>query len=188
MRGAGQGAERSSDTNTGPGAEGHEMRANRRRRLNRNVAEQLLRGGSACRPAGQPADRDALAGLLAAAAASAHDRELGGEAEAAMAFRRALPGPAHQPRRPSMSATKLLAAKAILAAAGVTGGGVALAAVTGHLPSNLTGTPAAARSATSLRRCRRPRRAGLRNSGVGQLAGSTATSEQTRSKHPTREV
>jgi hypothetical protein len=48
-----------------------------------------------------------------------------------------------------MSATKLLAAKAVLAAMGVTVGGVALAATTGHLPSNLTGTPAAARSAAS---------------------------------------
>jgi hypothetical protein len=48
-----------------------------------------------------------------------------------------------------MSATKLLAAKAVLAAVGVTGGGAALAAATGHLPSNLTGTPATARSAAS---------------------------------------
>lgn len=125
------------------------MRANRRRRLNRNVAEQLLRSGPVSGPAGQPAYRDALTGLLAVATAPAHDRELAGEAEAAMAFRRALLGPAHQPRRPSMSATKLLAAKAVLAALGVTGGGVALAAATGHLPSNLTGTPAAARSAAS---------------------------------------
>ena len=48
-----------------------------------------------------------------------------------------------------MSAAKLLVAKAVLAAVGVTGGGVALAAATGHLPSNLTGTPAAASSAAS---------------------------------------
>lgn len=48
-----------------------------------------------------------------------------------------------------MSATKLLVAKAVLAAVGVTGGGVALAAATGHMPSNLTGTPAAANSAAS---------------------------------------
>jgi hypothetical protein len=48
-----------------------------------------------------------------------------------------------------MSATKLLVAKAVLAAVGVTGGGVALAAATGHLPSNLTGTPPAASSAAS---------------------------------------
>lgn len=48
-----------------------------------------------------------------------------------------------------MSATKLLAAKAVLAAVGVTGGGAALAAATGHLPSHLTGTPAAAGPAAS---------------------------------------
>jgi hypothetical protein len=49
-----------------------------------------------------------------------------------------------------MSATKLLVAKAVLAAVGVAGGGgVALAAATGHLPSNLAGTRAAASSAAS---------------------------------------
>jgi hypothetical protein len=48
-----------------------------------------------------------------------------------------------------MSATKLLVAKAVLAAVGVTGGGVALAAATGHLPSSLAGTRAAAGSAAS---------------------------------------
>lgn len=48
-----------------------------------------------------------------------------------------------------MSVTKLLAVKAVLALVGVTGGGVALAAATGHLPSTLTGAPAAARSAAS---------------------------------------
>ena len=48
-----------------------------------------------------------------------------------------------------MSAAKLLVAKAVLAAVGVSGGGVALAAATGHLPSNLTGTPAAASSAAT---------------------------------------
>ena len=126
------------------------MRANRGRYPDRNAAEQLLRGGSAGRPADPLANHDPLACLLAvAAAAPAHDRELAGEAEAVMAFRRALSGPAPQPRRPSMSATKLLVAKAVLAALGVTGGGVALAAATGHMPSNLTGTPAAASSAAS---------------------------------------
>ena len=125
------------------------MRANRGRRLNRDTAEQLLRGGSANRPVGPLADHDALASLMAVAAAPAHDRELAGEAEAVMAFRGALPCPASQPRRPLMSAAKLLVAKAVLAAVGVSGGGVALAAATGHLPSNLTGTPAAASSAAS---------------------------------------
>ena len=48
-----------------------------------------------------------------------------------------------------MSATKLLVAKAVIVAVGVSGGGVALAAATGHLPANLTGKPAAASSAAS---------------------------------------
>ena len=48
-----------------------------------------------------------------------------------------------------MSATRLLVAKAVIAAVGVSGGGVALAAATGHLPANLTGKPAAASSAAA---------------------------------------
>ena len=49
-----------------------------------------------------------------------------------------------------MSAAKLLAAKAVLAAVGVTGGGVALAAATGHMPSDHSGITTAARSAASV--------------------------------------
>ena len=45
-----------------------------------------------------------------------------------------------------MSATRLLVAKAVIVAVGVSGGGVALAAATGHMPANLTGKPAAASS------------------------------------------
>jgi hypothetical protein len=120
------------------------MSTSRRRRLNRTAAEQLLRS----RPASLLADGDALASLLVAAAAPARDRELAGEAEAVTAFREAHLSPVTQPRRPLMSATtKLLAIKAALAVMGVTGGGVALAAATGHLPSQLGGTPAAAGSA-----------------------------------------
>ena len=48
-----------------------------------------------------------------------------------------------------MSATRLLVAKAVIVAVGVSGGGVALAAATGHLPANLTGKPAAASSAAA---------------------------------------
>jgi hypothetical protein len=48
-----------------------------------------------------------------------------------------------------MSATRLLVAKAVIVAVGVSGGGVALAAATGHLPANLGGKPAAAGSATA---------------------------------------
>jgi hypothetical protein len=120
------------------------MSTNRHCRLNRTTAEQLLRGGSAS----PLADDDVLASLLVAAAAPSHGRELAGEVEAVTAFREAHLSPATQPRRPLMSATtKLLAVKALLAAMGITGGGVALAAATGHLPSQLGGTPAAASSA-----------------------------------------
>jgi hypothetical protein len=120
------------------------MSTNRRRRLTRTTAGQLLRG----RPASELADGDVLASLLMAAAAPAHDCELAGEAEALTAFRQAHLSPATQPRRPLMSATtKLLAVKAALAAMGITGGGVALAAASGHLPSQLGGSPAAASSA-----------------------------------------
>jgi hypothetical protein len=125
------------------------MSADRRYRLNRNAAEQLLRGESASGPANRLADHYALASLLAFATAPEADRELAGEAEAVTAFRRAHLGPAPQPRRPSMSATRLLVAKAVIAAVGVSGGGIALAAATGHLPANFTGKPAAASSAAA---------------------------------------
>ena len=46
-----------------------------------------------------------------------------------------------------MSVTKLLAVKAVIAAVGLTGGGVALAAATGHMPSNAGGNSSAANSA-----------------------------------------
>jgi hypothetical protein len=125
------------------------MSTDRRYRLNRNTAEQLLRGESASGPASQLADHYALASLLAFAAAPEANRELAGEAEAVRAFRRAHLGPATQPRRPLMSATRLLVAKAVLVVVGVSGGGFALAAATGHMPANLTGKPATARSAAA---------------------------------------
>src|SRR5262249_20370040 len=100
-------------------------------------------------PASQLADHYALASLLEFAAAPEAGRELAGEAEAVTAFRRAHLGPATQPRRPLMSATRLLVAKAVLAAVGVSGGGIALAAATGHMPANFTGKPAAASSTTA---------------------------------------
>jgi hypothetical protein len=88
------------------------------------------------RGAADPLSRHhALASLLSVAAAPASDRELAGEDDAVLAFRYAQLGPAPRRRRPSMSLTKLLAAKAALAAVGLTGGGFALAAATGHLPS-----------------------------------------------------
>ena len=125
------------------------MSTDRHRRLDRNAAEQLLRGGPASGSLSQLADHYALASLLAFAAAPEADRELAGEAQAVTAFRRAHLGPAPQSRRPLMSATRLLVAKAVIAAVVVSGGGVALAAATGHLPANLTGKPAAAGSAAA---------------------------------------
>lgn len=111
------------------------MSTHRRRRLRRGAAEQLLRGG----PAGPLAHGDALVGLLAAAAAPAHSRELAGEEQAVTAFRVATLTPATQPRRPSMIKTgmaKLLTLKLALAAGVVAaGGGLALAASTGNLSS-----------------------------------------------------
>ncbi|HEY7265331.1 MAG TPA: hypothetical protein VH589_28105 [Trebonia sp.] len=92
-------------------------------------------------------DHRALASLLSAATAPASGRELAGEDDAVLAFRYAHLGPAPRSRRSSMSATKLLVAKAVLAAVGVSGGGVALAAATGHMPAVTGGNSAAASSA-----------------------------------------
>jgi len=89
----------------------------------------------------------ALASLLSAATAPASHRELAGEDDVVLAFRYAHLGPAPRQRRPSMSVTKLLAVKAIIAAVGLTGGGVALAAATGHMPSTAGGNSSAASSA-----------------------------------------
>lgn len=116
------------------------MKATRRHRLNRKAAEQLLRG----RPAGPLADREALASLLTAAAAPTHHSELAGETAAVLAYRTAILSPVPRPRRPLRSATRLLAAKAVIAAVGVSGGGFALAAATGHLPVKFTEAPPAA--------------------------------------------
>lgn len=126
------------------------MSTTRRQRLSRTAAEQLLRG----RQARRQASGSALAGLLAAAAAPPRDRELAGEHQAVAAFREARLSPANNPRRPEMSAAKLLAVKALIAVLGVSGGGVALAAATGHLPAQPGGShspasPAAAAPAAA---------------------------------------
>jgi hypothetical protein len=92
-------------------------------------------------------DHRALASLLTAATAPASHRELAGEDDVVLAFRYAHLGPAPRPRRPSMSVTKLLAVKAVIAAVGLTGGGVALAAATGHMPSVSGGNSSSASSA-----------------------------------------
>src|SRR2546425_473933 len=80
------------------------------------------------------------------AAAPARASELAGEQEAVAAFRVARLTPATQLRRPSMIKTgtaKLLTLKIALAAAGaLAAGGLALAAGTGHIPSQLVGSSA----------------------------------------------
>lgn len=116
------------------------------RRLDRRTAEQLLRGAPADAP-------DALAGLLAAAAAPPRDGELGGEPAAMTAFFEAVQHVnAPQPRSPSMIksiSAKLLTAKvAAVVAALFAAGGVAAAAVTGALPLPGSDAPAAPSAST----------------------------------------
>ncbi|WP_439380998.1 hypothetical protein [Amycolatopsis lexingtonensis] len=117
------------------------------RRLDRHTAEQLLRGAPADAP-------DALAGLLAAAAAPPRDGELGGEPAAMTAFLEAAQHVnAPQPRSPSMIksiSAKLLTAKvaAVVAALFAAAGGVAAAAVTGALPLPGSDAPAAPSAST----------------------------------------
>ncbi|WP_372666168.1 hypothetical protein [Amycolatopsis kentuckyensis] len=111
------------------------------RRLDRHTAEQLLRGA--------PADTsDALAGLLAAAAAPPRDGELGGEPAAVTAFLEAVRHDrAPRPRSPSMSKSRLRAVKVAAVAAAVFAVGGVAAAATGVLPlPGGGGTPAPAAS------------------------------------------
>jgi hypothetical protein len=105
-----------------------------RRRIDRDTAELLLRGGLA----GSSAGLDPLAALLASAAAPARADELAGEQAAMVAFRIAHRAPLTQPRRRSMISTtvaKILTAKAAAVAAATVLSGVAVAAGTGHLPT-----------------------------------------------------
>jgi hypothetical protein len=119
-------------------AKGHEMSANRLRRIDRYTAEQLLQGASATRRVGGP-----LADRLVAAAAPGRPHELAGEAAALTAFRAAAHlGPVPRARRTLMIRTwlaHLLTVKAVAVLALSTAGGVALAASTGTLPNPLTG-------------------------------------------------
>lgn len=115
-----------------------------RPRIDRDTAEQLLRGSAT--------SADPLVTLLAAAAAPPRPDELAGEQKVLAAFHSAHLGPVPQPRRRSMIKTalaKLLTLKVAGAAlAATTAGGVALAA-TGNLPG-VSGTdrkPAAHASA-----------------------------------------
>jgi hypothetical protein len=92
---------------------------------------------------------DALSRLIANAAPPCdYLRELHGEKEAVAAFAKARLHPAAEPRRRLMSAGKLLALKTLIAVIGLSGGSVALAAATGHLPAQLDGHPSAVSSAS----------------------------------------
>ncbi|HEX5114116.1 MAG TPA: hypothetical protein VFW65_02850 [Pseudonocardiaceae bacterium] len=115
-------------------------------RISRRTAARMLRGAPVIVP-------DALVDLLAAAVAPPRDGELVGEQAATTAFLEA----AHrdtvlQPRSPSMIKSMLAKALTVkiaaIAAAIFTVGGVATAAVTGHLPlpSNSSSTGASTSS------------------------------------------
>ncbi|MGW5714807.1 hypothetical protein ACWEVP_01470 [Amycolatopsis sp. NPDC003865] len=111
------------------------------RRIDRHTAEQLLRGA--------PDDTsDALAGLLAAAAAPPRDGELGGEPAAVTAFLEAARHDrAPRPRSPSMSKSRLRPVQVAAVAAAVFAVGGVAAAATGVLPLPGGGaTPAPAAS------------------------------------------
>ncbi|WP_131784667.1 hypothetical protein [Protofrankia symbiont of Coriaria ruscifolia] len=111
------------------------MSTYRPRRIDRDDAERMLRGG----PVAPQAGSDPLADLLAAVTAPARADELAGEEAAVTAFREARLVPVTQLRREPMIKTalaKLLTVKiAVAAIAATTVGGVAVAATTGVLPS-----------------------------------------------------
>ncbi|MBT2449650.1 hypothetical protein J7F03_21710 [Streptomyces sp. ISL-43] len=132
------------------------MSTHRSRRIDRATAERLLAGARSDTANGH----EALAGLLAAAAAPAVDSELSGEQEAMAMFRAArldpVPVPATVPvrvptsrRRSMLTPAMLLGAKVAATALAATLGGVAVAAGTGHLPVVLGGTPERTRPAPS---------------------------------------
>lgn len=133
------------------------------RRIDRHAAEQLLRGA--------PAETsDALAGLLAAAAAPPRDGELGGEPAAVTAFLEAVRHDrAPRTRSPSMSKRTLL--KVAAAAVAVFAVGGVAAAATGALP--LPGGGAAPAPATS--EAARP---------AGSAAASASTHPAARTESP----
>jgi hypothetical protein len=92
---------------------------------------------------------DALSRLIANAAPPRdYLRELRGEKEAVAAFAKARLHPAAEPRRRLMSAGKLLALKTVIAVIGLSGGSVAFATATGHLPAQLDGHPSVVSSAS----------------------------------------
>jgi hypothetical protein len=97
------------------------------------TAERLIQGARG----GSPVGSDRLADLLAALASRPGRRELAGEDAAMTAFRAARLASTPESRRNSMLKTalaKIATAKAAIVLAAVGGGGVALAAGSGHLP------------------------------------------------------
>ncbi|MCW2912915.1 MAG: hypothetical protein JWN52_983 [Actinomycetia bacterium] len=114
------------------------MSKHRPGQINREAAERLLRGES-----GVPQDGpDALAGLLAAAAAPAQAGELAGESAAMAAFweaSRSVGPQRHEQSGLRTKVAKFLTVKAAAAAVALTAfGGAALAAGSGALPAALT--------------------------------------------------
>jgi hypothetical protein len=114
------------------------MNEHRPKQIDREAAERLLRGDFAVPPDGS----DALAGLLAAAAAPARVGELAGESAALTAFSEASRSAAISPPQAKSEfrarMAKFLTVKAAAAAIALTAfGGAALAA--GALPATLTG-------------------------------------------------
>ncbi len=104
-----------------------------RQRIDPITAEYLICGARA----GSPAGGDRLAELLAAAATPPRRGELTGEQAAVLAFRDArLTNPPESRRRSMLKSAlaKVATAKAAIVLAAVGGGGVALAAGSGHLP------------------------------------------------------
>jgi hypothetical protein len=103
-----------------------------RQRIDPITAEYLVRGARDGMHGSDP-----LAQLLAAAATPARPDELAGEEAAVMAFRAANLARPPQSRRRSMLSTalaKVATVKAAVAVVAVSGGGIALAAGSGHLP------------------------------------------------------
>lgn len=107
----------------------------RARRLDQRTAERLLGGAPASRANGAAGGHDALRALLSAAAGPPRPGELAGEDAAAAAFLAARARPEARRSRwsavPRYATVKVAVVAATLAAFG---GGVAVAASTGHLP------------------------------------------------------
>lgn len=115
-------------------------------RIDTVTAERLLRRAGAV----APVESQPVADLFAAAAVPARPSELTGEEAAVQAFRDAHLAPESTPRRRSALRGILVKASAFAAVAVIGGGGVAVAAGTGHLPDpRAYGNHGAARATSS---------------------------------------